>query len=72
MSLPSSVVRSTHRMASSSAYALDAFLMLRAASAAARASAPTWSTPGNPCKNRRSAAPSRTTSAYASTVAVMR
>src|SRR5262245_16528214 len=71
VSAPSSVVRSTQRMARSSAYCFEALLMLRVASAAARASAPTWSTPGSPCRNRRSPASSRTTSAYVSTVAVM-
>src|SRR5713226_9377838 len=44
VSLPSSVVRSMHRMARSSAHSFDAFLIERLASAAARSSAPTSST----------------------------
>ena len=44
------------------AHALAVVLILRVASAAARASAPTWSTPGRPCRNRRSDASSRVTS----------
>src|SRR5882724_243428 len=67
VSAPSSVVRSTHRIARSSAHTLAAFLMLRVASPAARPSAPTWSTPGSPCRNRRSVASSRTTSDRKST-----
>ena len=43
---PSSVVRSTIRIARSRAYALAVVLIERVPSAAARASAPTWSTPG--------------------------
>src|SRR5215467_13770840 len=44
VSEPSSVVRSMQRMARSSAQSLDAFLIERLASDAARSSAPTWST----------------------------
>ena len=62
VSAPSSVVRSTMRIAVSSAQALLVVLMLRVASPAARASAPTWSTPGRPCRKRRSDASSRVTS----------
>jgi hypothetical protein len=50
-------------IAVSMAQALAVVLMLRVASAAARASAPTWSTPGSPCRKRRSEAPSLITSA---------
>src|SRR3954447_25372429 len=42
------------RMARSSANALAVVLMDRVPSDAARASAPTWSTPGRPWRNRRS------------------
>ena len=58
VSAPSSVVRSTIEIAVSIAHAFAVVLMLRVASAAARASAPTWSTPGRPCRNRRSEASS--------------
>src|SRR5579859_1143551 len=44
VSEPSSVVRSMHRIARSSAQSFDAFLIDRLASDAARSSAPTWST----------------------------
>src|SRR5579872_717425 len=44
VSEPSSVVRSMHRIARSSAHSFDAFLIERLASEAARSSAPTWST----------------------------
>ena len=54
VSAPSSVVRSTIRIARSRAYALDVVLIERVPSPAARASAPTWSTPGSPCRKRRS------------------
>ena len=67
VSAPSSVVRSTMRTAASSAQALLVVLMLRVASAAARASAPTWSTPGRPCRNRRSVVSSRVASCRAAT-----
>ena len=50
------------RIAVSMAQAFAVVLMLRVASAAARPSAPTWSTPGNPCRNRRSDPLSRVTS----------
>src|SRR6266487_394878 len=48
VSAPSSVVRSMHRMARSSAHSLDCFLIERLARAAARSSAPTWSTDRTP------------------------
>ena len=48
VSAPSSVVRSTMRMARSIAHALALVLIERVLSVAARASAPTWSTPGSP------------------------
>ena len=44
------------RMARSSANALAVVLIDRVASVAARASTPTWSTPGSPWRNRRSVA----------------
>src|SRR3954471_3507784 len=53
VSAPSRVVRSTMRMARSSAYAFAVVLIDRVPSDAERASAPTWSTPGRPCRNRR-------------------
>ena len=59
---PSSVVRSTIRMARSMAYALAVVLIERVPRPAARASAPTWSTPGSPCRKRRSEASERVTS----------
>ena len=59
VSAPSSVVRSTIRMAMSSAHSLASFLIDRVASAAARSAAPTWSTPGRPCSTWRSAASER-------------
>jgi len=62
VSAPSSVVRSTMRIAVSMAHALAVVLMLRVNSPAARASAPTWSTPGSPKRNRRSAPSERVTS----------
>ena len=55
------------RIAVSSAHALLVVLMLRVASPAARASAPTWSTPGRPCRNRRSDVSSRVASCSAAT-----
>src|SRR5256885_324426 len=48
VSAPSSVVRSMHRMARSSAQSLDALLIDRPASDAARSSTPTWSTERTP------------------------
>src|SRR3989440_5030844 len=62
VSAPSSVVRSTIRIARSSAQALAVVLIERVPSIAARCSAPTWSTPGRPCRNARSAASERATS----------
>src|SRR4051812_43344053 len=56
VSAPSSVVRSTMEMARSIASALADFLIDRVARRAARSSAPTWSTPGRPCRKRRSSA----------------
>ena len=56
VSWPSSVVRSIIEMAVSSAHCLAVVLMDRLASMAARASAPTRSTPGSPCRNPRSEA----------------
>src|SRR3954466_7736280 len=56
VSAPSSVVRSMQRMARSIARALDEVFTDLEARVAARASAPTWSTPGRPCTNRRRAA----------------
>src|ERR1019366_9408428 len=52
VSAPSSVVRSIMEIAVSTAQALDVFLMERVPNPAARASAPTWSTPGSPCSHR--------------------
>ena len=49
VSAPSSVVRSIIEMAVSIAQALAVVLIDRVARPAARASAPTWSTPGRPC-----------------------
>src|SRR5919202_858859 len=62
VSAPSSVVRSTMRIARSSAHFLAVVLIDRVPSMAARASAPTSSTPGRPCSQRRSPASSRVTS----------
>src|SRR3984957_19056942 len=59
VSWPSSVVRSIIEMAISSAHCLAVVLIDRLASMAARASAPTWSTPGSPCRNSRSEGPTR-------------
>ena len=56
VSWPSSVVRSIIEIAVSSAHCLAVVLMDRLASMAARASAPTRSTPGSPCRNPRSEA----------------
>src|SRR4029077_19728038 len=53
VSWPSSVVRSIIEMAVSSAHCLAVVLMDRLASAAGRASAPTRSTPGSPCRKPR-------------------
>src|SRR5262249_45412782 len=54
VSCPSSVVRSITEIARSSACRLLSVLIDRLASVAARARAPTSSTPGSPCRNRRS------------------
>src|SRR5665811_1639460 len=51
VSAPSSVVRSIMLIAVSMAQALEVVLTERVASPAARASAPTWSTPGSPCNH---------------------
>jgi len=51
------------RMARSMANALAVVLIDRVARSAARASAPTWSTPGRPWRNRRSVASEAVTSA---------
>src|ERR1035437_9414643 len=56
VSAPSSVARSIIEIAVSMAQALDVDLMERVANPAARACAPTWSTPGSPCSHRVSEA----------------
>ena len=53
VSWPSSVVRSIIEIAASSAHCLAVVLIDLLASMAARASAPTRSTPGSPCRNPR-------------------
>ena len=53
VSWPSRVVRSIIEIAVSMAQRFASVLIDRVESAAARACAPTWSTPGNPCRNRR-------------------
>ena len=53
------------RMARSIAHAFAVVLIERVPRVAARASAPTWSTPGRPCRNVRRAASDRATSANA-------
>src|SRR4051794_2949475 len=68
VSAPSSVVRSIIETARSRACSLLAALMLRVASAAERRSSPTWSTPGSPCRNRRSPDSVPVTSASAAAV----
>src|ERR1700760_4258455 len=60
VSWPSSVVRAIIEMAVSRAHCLAVVLIDRLASMAARASAPTWSTPGRPCRNPRSEEPAVT------------
>jgi hypothetical protein len=65
VSAPSSVVRSTMRIARSRAQALALVLIERVPSIATRASAPTWSTPGSPCRNVRRLASDRATSTTA-------
>jgi hypothetical protein len=52
-------------IARSRAIAFAVVLIERVPSDAARASAPTWSTPGRPCRKRRSEASLAVTSAYA-------
>src|SRR4051812_6207261 len=64
VSAPSSVVRSTIEIAVSIAQALAVVLIDRVPSTAARASAPTWSTPGSPCRKARNAESDRVTSSY--------
>src|SRR4051794_31416987 len=64
VSAPSRVVRSTIEIAVSMAHALAVVLIDRVPSIAARDSAPTWSTPGSPCRNARNAASERVTSRY--------
>src|SRR3954465_8612613 len=64
VSAPSSVVRSTIEIAVSIAQALAVVLIERVASTAVRASAPTWSTPGSPCRKARNAESDRATSSY--------
>src|SRR5271169_3735882 len=56
VSWPSKVVRSIIEIAASSAHCFAVVLMDLLASMAARASAPTRSTPGSPCRNPRSEA----------------
>ncbi len=63
VSAPSRVVRSIMEMARSMAYAFAVVLIERVPSMAARPSRPTASTPGNPCRKRRSAASEAVTSA---------
>src|SRR4051794_41724904 len=53
VSAPSRVVRSTIRMARSMALALAVVFTERVPSEAARASTPTLSTPGSPCRRAR-------------------
>lgn len=55
VSAPSRVVRSIIEMARSMAYAFAVVLTDRVPRPAARASSPTASTPGSPCRKRRSA-----------------
>src|ERR687893_1877217 len=64
VSAPSSVVRSTIEMAVSRAQDLAVVLIDRVPRTATRDSAPTWSTPGNPCRKARRAASERVTSRY--------
>src|ERR687894_1270423 len=70
VSWPSSVVRSTIETARSRANCLAVVLIDRVARPAALASTPTWSTPGRPCRNRRSVAGEAAASARSSTVPV--
>src|SRR3954452_16624134 len=71
VSAPSSVVRSTIEMAVSIAHALAVVLIERVPSWAARASAPTWSTPGRPWRKARNAESDRVTSSYGGSGPVM-
>src|SRR6186713_1106884 len=71
VSAPSSVVRSTILIAVSIAHALADVLIERVPRTAARASAPTWSTPGNPCRNARRVASEWATSASECAVTVI-
>src|SRR3954465_5741006 len=64
VSAPSSVVRSTIEIAVSIAHALAVVLIERVPSWAARASAPTWSTPGRPWRKARKLSFDRGTSSY--------
>src|SRR3954454_17129182 len=73
VSAPSRVVRSTIRMARSIAAAFAVVFTDRVPSAAARASTPTLSTPGRPCrKDRRLKAEPDTSGSLDVAVAVMR
>src|SRR5262249_10248543 len=62
VSAPSRVVRSIIRMAASSAHSLASRLIDLVARASALTCTPTWSTPGRPRSNWRSAASEATTS----------
>src|SRR4051795_255094 len=64
VSAPSSVVRSTIEMAVSIAHAFAVVLIDRVPSCAARASAPTWSTPGRPWRKARRLSFDRGASSY--------
>src|SRR5262245_41456378 len=70
VSWPSSVVRSIMLTARSRANCLAVVLIERVARPAARASTPTWSTPGSPWRNRRRVAADAVTSARSVAVAV--
>src|SRR6266540_5525234 len=70
VSAPSSVVRSTIRIARSMPHALAVVLIERVARVAARASAPTRSTPGRPCRKARNVAADRATSGSAAVVVI--
>src|SRR3954465_1120605 len=68
---PPGVVRSTIEIAVSIAHALAVVLIDRVPSCAARAFAPTWSTPGRPCRKARNAESDRMTSSYGGSGPVM-
>src|SRR4029077_12844565 len=68
---PSSVVRSTVLPAVSSAHSWARRLIKRVARDAARSCAPTWSTPGRPCRICRSAASEPTTAVPAAPAPVI-